>query len=228
MPRRIRLRETDGGRLEGAGGRRAWLTVWKRRAVAQLPPGAPREVRVRVRAAVERALARFGQEDDSQEVHDLVQGVVEDALDRMEAEAEQAARERRKQAILDRIPALLSLALARFPRGDVAAMLKRPGYSRARLTQGLRGHLEARLTGDETWEQVRDEAVAWVDGRLAEQPRLSRALAKGAASAAGLGALALQDPKVQEAVSRGLTKAREKVQELWARWTKPSGPPAES
>lgn len=154
--------------------------------------------------------------------------VLEDAVDDMRAETDRAAHEERKCKTISEVTLLLRVALRSFPKADVAAMLKQSGYSLASLKHGLRLDLERHLTGRETWEEVMDRVVAWVDCRLAEQSRLLRALAKGAGWAAAVSALALQDPNMQEAVSRSLTKAREKAQELWARLTKPDRPPAES
>jgi len=202
--------------------------MWKRWAVSQLPGGTPREVRVQVRAAVERALGRFGLADDDEEIRDVLFMVLEDAVDDMRAETDRAAHEERKRETLGKAALLLRVALRSFPKADVAAMLKQPGYSLASLKQGLRQDLEQHLTGRETWEEVMDCVVAWVDCCLAEQSRLRRALAKGAGWAAVMGTIALQDPNVREAAVRGLTKARDKASELWARWTKPDRPPAGS
>ncbi len=229
MSRRVRPRQNaDAARTGRDDAWPAWLIMWKRWAVSQLPGGTPREVRVQVRAAVERALARFGPTDDDEEIRDVLFMVLEDAVDDMRAETDRAAHEERKRETIGKATLLLTVALRNFPKADVAAMLKQPGYSLASLKHGLRLDLEGHLTGRETWEEVMDLVVAWVDCRLAEQSRLLRALAKGAGLAGAVGALALQDPNVREAAVRGLTKARDKASKLWARLTKPDGPPAKS
>lgn len=229
MSRRIRLRQNAAAARSGRDDtRQGWLIMWKRWAVSQLPGGTPREVKVHVRAAVERTLARFGPADDDEEIRDVLFMVLEDAVDDMRAETNRAAHEERKRETIGKAALLLRVALRNFPKADVAAMLKQPGYSLASLKHGLRQDLEQHLTGRETWEEVMDRVVAWVDRCLAEQPRVLRALAKGAGWAAAVGTLALQDPNVREAAVRGLTKARDKASEFWARLTKPSGPPAES
>ncbi len=229
MSRRVRTRQNaDAARSGRDDTRQGWLIMWKRWAVSQLPGGTPREVRVQVRAAVERALGRFGLADDDEEIRDVLFMVLEDAVDDMRAETDRAAHEERKRETLGKTALLLRVALRSFPKADVAAMLKQPGYSLVSLKHGLRRDLEQHLTGRETWEEVMDRVVAWVDCRLAEQPRVLRALAKGAGWATVMGTIALQDPNVREAAVRGLTKARDKASELWARWTKPDRPPAGS
>ncbi len=230
MSRRVRPRQNaDAARTTGRDdARQVWLIMWKRWAVSQLPGGTPREVRVQVRAAVERALARFGPADDDEEIRDVLFMVLEDAVDDMRAETDRAAHEERKRETIGKAALLLRVALRNFRKADVAAMLKQPGYSLGSLKHGLRLDLEQHLTGRETWEEVMDRVMAWVDCRLAEQSRVLRALAKGAGLAGAVGALALQDPNVRAAAVQGLTKAKGKASELWARLTKPSGPPAES
>ncbi len=228
MPRRIRLRQTsETTPPKNDGARRAWIASWKRWAVNQLPPDMPREVRVQVRAGVERVVARFGPGDDEEEIRDVILAVVEDALRRLQAETEEMKREETKRKMVAQTSLLLRFALRKFPRGEVRAMLKRPGYSVTSLTEGLRGHLEQRLTGEETLGEVMDRAVVWVERRLAEQPRVARLMKKAGTLAIGLGALAVQDPEVREAAVKGFTKARDTLRDVWARWitaSKPANP----
>lgn len=232
MPRRIRPRPTSDAPSPGDGARRKWLATWKRWAISRLPLDVSPTARVHVRAAVERALASLGPEDNEEEVQDVVLGVVEDVMGRMKATAEAATRDENKRAIITEAGLLLGLALRRFPAADVAAMLKQPGYSLAALTGGLRRHLNRHVTGDEKLEEVMDRIVAWAERRLAEQPKPSRAIPRavvraGGAAVATLGMIALKNPQVRETVAREFIKTKQKARALWARWTTRVEPPTQ-
>lgn len=205
--------------------RQRWLLTWKRWAAGQLPSDAPRRVKVHVRATVERTLSPFGPQDDADEVRDMVLGVVEAALEASRMERERIAREVAKRTLIAGAPSLLRVALRRFPKDEVAAMLKRPRYSLSALTHGLRRHLERHVTGDETADEILDRVISWVEQRLAEQPRLPRIVGKAGAATALFGAIALQNPEVREAAAKAFDRARDKVHELWTRWTGSSSHP---
>lgn len=232
MPRRIRPRPTSDAPSPGDEARREWLATWKRWAISRLPLDVSPSARVHVRAAVERALASLGPEDHEEEVRDVVLGMVEDVMGRMKATAEAARRNENKRAIITEVGFLLGLALRRFPTDDVVAMLKQPGYSLAALTEGLRRHLDRHVMGNEKLEEVMDRIVAWVERRLAEQPKPSRVLPHGVVRAGGaavatLGMIALKNPHVRETVAREFIKAKEKARALWARWTTRVEPPTQ-
>lgn len=226
MPRRVRSRQIPTAEPNAASqARRQWATTWKRWAIAKLPSTTPRTVRVELRVQVERALLRFGPDDDEEEVRDLVLRIVEDALRRIQTEQDQATREENKRTVVAEAKFLLRLVLAKFPGDEVAAMLKQPGYSLPALTQGLKRHLERHVAGTETLEEILERVVAWVERRLAEQPKPSRRwpglVAKVGGATAALTAMALKDPEVREATIKGLARAREKAREVLARWISP-------
>lgn len=232
MPRRVRIRQTSDAESNASREvRRHWLTIWKRWAVRQLPLTLARDVRVELRLQVERALLRFGPDDDEEEVRDIVLRIVEDALRRVQAENDRRTQEENKRAVVAEAESLLRLVLAKFPRDEVAAMLKQRGYSLTALTQGLKRHLERHVTGIETIEGVLGRIVAWVERRLAEQPKPSRhwpgtAVKIGGATAV-LAAMALKNPQMRETVGRGIEIGRDKARELWTRWKTRSDPPTQ-
>ena len=95
---------------------------------------------------------------------------------------------------------VLSAILAHFPQPAVAAMLRRPGYSRPLLAERLRRFLDRRLTGGESPERIIELVVGWINRRLAEQPpvassmRLLTGVRKAAPLVTAAGLLALQQP----------------------------------
>ncbi len=232
MPRPVRIRQVPSAEPDAASqARRQWVTTWKRWAIARLPSTMPRAVRVELRVQVERALLPFGPGDEEEEVRDLVLGIVEEAVRREQAEQDRAAREENKRTVVAQAEVLLRLVLAKFPQDEVAAMLKQPGYSLAALTHGLKRHLERHMTGTETLEEILKRIVAWVERRLAEQPKPSRhwpgtALKIGGATAA-VAAMALKNPQMRKAVGRGIEIARDKARELRMRWKTRSDPPTQ-
>ncbi len=229
MPRRRRVHSGDGPVPSPTDPeRQIWLARWKRWAVAELPSDSPRVVRVQVRAAVERALSRFTPRDDESEIRDAVAGVVEEARGRLSAETDQARHARSKQETLAG-PGNSWRPSAQFPRHEVAAMLKRPGYSHVALTVRLRRFLDRHFTGAESPQQVAELIVAWVERRLGEQPdpprRMSAAVKTAMTVAAAAAVVALQDPRVRDATIRQLTKARNKARTWLEKLIPPQEPP---
>ncbi len=220
MPRPVRIRPSSADQPTGSESpRRPWIHRWKQWAIQQLPPTAPRAVRVQLRAEVERALGRLNPETDEEEVRDVVLGVVETTTHQLEAEARQQAREGWKRQMVALAPGFLTLALRKFPSRGTIEMLKRPGYSLEALTLRLTRRLERDLTGDESLDEVQVRVGTWVEARLAEQPppppQWPRHLLAGGAAAATVAGMALQNPKVKDAAARGLAKARD-VLKRWA------------
>ncbi len=227
MPRQVRIRQTPTAEPDASTAvRRQWVTTWKRWAIAQLPSTTPRAVRVELRGRVERSLLHFGPGDDEEEVREIALGVVEDSLARLQAETDRTTREENKRTAVAEAEFFLRLGLVKFPRDQVAAMLKQPGYSIKALTQGLKRHFEKHVRGNEKIEEILERVVAWVERRLAEQPKPSRRwpglVAKVGGATAALTAMALKDPEVREATIKGLARAREKAREVLARWIPPS------
>lgn len=232
MSRRPRLRDASAG-SEGPDGeaRRRWLASWKRSALTALPPETSRTDKVRVRAAVERALVRFGPEDDEAEIRDIVGGIVEEVKGGLTTEAARAARLRLKREVVDGAGELLDGVLRRFPKDQVAAMLKRPGFSGIALKARLHRFLERTITGDERPERIAELVMAWAERRLAEQPFPSTStsrLAAGVGTAIGVlgsvGVVALQNPQIRDATVKHLKTARDKV----GRWLRPPVTPQAS
>ena len=206
-----------------------WRTRWKKWAVAQLGATASRAVKVDVRAAVERALARFRPDADEDELRDVIMTIVEDANRKTAADADRDAHKAIKQELVNRAGLLLKLAvLALKPRGTVA-MLQRPGYSLRHLEERLRKRLGRELTGNESWPEVQARVEVWVEARLAEQPqptppRISATTlaASGTAILAATVAVS-QNSSVQATAAQALEKGRALLTKLVA----PS-PPSDS
>jgi hypothetical protein len=230
MPRRRHVHSGDGPVPSPTDPeRQSWLARWKRWAVAELPSDSPPVVRVQVRAAVERALSRFTPRDEESEIRDAVAAVVEEARGRLSTETDQARHARSKQETLAGVGQLLEAVLAQFPQREVAAMLKRPGYSHVALTVRLRRFLDRHLTGADSPQQVAELIVAWVERRLGEQPdpprRMSAAVKTAMTVAAAAAVVALQDPRVRDATIRQLTKARDKARTWLEKLIPPQEPP---
>ena len=160
MPRRISVRgpnEDHSGASDES--RRLWVAKWKASAVAQMPADTPLEVKVQLRADVDRALARYRPDDDEAEISDIVASAVEEARTRLTAKLTGQFQEARKRLVIALAPVYLRAALAKFDQRLVAAMLRRPESSSAALIARLQGHLNPRLKGDEDQgdKPVRDE-----------------------------------------------------------------------
>ena len=232
MPRSPRIRESDDrepGRTREA--RRAWLSTWKSWAVSELPAETPRPIRVQVRAAVERALAHFGPDDDQAEVLDVIAGVVEEVHSHVRATAVQAAHAETKREVVAGAEEVLSAILAHFPQPAVAAMLRRPGYSRPLLAERLRRFLDRRLTGGESRERIIELVVGWINRRLAEQPpvasstRVLTEVRKAAPLVTAAGLLAFQQTAFRETVAKQVITARDKARAWLDKLTLPQEPP---
>ncbi len=228
MSRPVLPRQTGG---DGSGSTQDWRARWKRWAVEQLPATAPHAVRVEVRAAVERALARVPPTADESEIRDLVMLVVDEARKRLNADAEREARHAQKAVLVAGARQLLVTALRKLSSRGALRMIKRPGYSFQRLEYRLTRHLERHLTGEETWSEVQARVEAWVDARLAEQPpgASKSALVAGGATGVALGFAAAQHPAARDAAARAVQKGRELAQkgrEILAKLlTPPPAPP---
>ena len=229
MPRRIGVRGPGEDHSDPSDKtRRLWVAKWKAWAVRQMPADTPLEVKVQLRADVERALARYRPDDDEAETSDIVSSLVEEARTRLTAKLTGQFQEAGKRLVIALAPVYLRAALAKFDQRLVAAMLKRPESSSAALIARLQGHLNHRLKGDEDQGDVQRLVDAWVVRRLAEQPPVSEGRlrsALGAASAvATAGVAAYQHPNVKTVVNQGLTKLHQFIQRWWTP-PPPSAPP---
>ena len=230
MSRPVPPRQTGS---DGAAPTQDWRAPWKRWAVEQLPGSAPHAVRVEVRAAVERALARVQPTADEGEIRDLVLLVVDEAHERLKTDAEREARHARKTVLVASAGLLLGIALRKLSSRGALRMLKRSGYSFQRLEYRLTRHLEHHLTGEETRSDVQARVEAWVEARLAEQPRTpgisKSALVAGGVAGAALGFVAAQHPAARDATTRAIQKSREVAQKggeiLSKLLTPPPAPP---
>jgi len=193
-----------------------------------MPADTPLEVKVQLRADVDRALARYRPDDDEAEISDIVTSAVEEARTRLTAKLTGQFQEAGQKLVIALASVYLRAALAKFDQRLVAAMLKRPGYSSAALTARLQGHLKHRLKGDEDQGDVQRLVDAWVVRRLVEQPPVSEGRLRSALGAAGAvataGVAAYQLPTVKAAVDQGLTKAHRLIQRWWTP-PPPSAPP---
>jgi len=231
MPRRIGVRgsgEDHSGPSDET--RRLWVAKWKASAVRQMPADTPLEVKVQLRADVDRALARYRPDDDEAEISDIVSNVVEEANARLRAKLTGQLQEAGKRLVIALASVYLRAGLAKFDQRLVAAMLKRPGSSSAALTARLQGHLKHRLKGDDDQGDVQRLVDAWIARRLAEQPPLSKGGLGSVLGAAGTvataGVAAYQHPTVKTAVNQGLTKLHQLIQRWWTPLP-PSAPPSQ-
>ncbi len=221
-----------------SGSTQDWHIRWKSWAVEQLPSTAPRASRVRLRAAVERALQRVPTDADDAEIRDVVLSLVDETRRGLEADAAREARVLAKKLLVALAAGFLRSALDRLKSRGSVAMLSRPGYSFARLKQRLVRRLERDLTGDESHDEVQAVVDAWVDARLAEQPSrpgISKAaLVVGGATAVAVGVVAAQHPAARAAATRAVQQGRALAQKggqvlgevLMKLRTPPPAPPA--
>jgi hypothetical protein len=231
MSRPVPPRQAGGG--GGAAPTQDWRAPWKRWAVEQLPTTASHAVRVEVRAAVERALARVPSTADEAEIRDLVLLVVDEAHERLNADAERKARHAQKTVVVASAGLLLGTALRKLSSRGAQRMLKRPGYSFQRLEYRLTHYLERHLTGEETRSDVQAHVEAWVEARLAEQPPTpgisKSALVAGGVTGVALGFVAAQHPAARDATARAIQKSRAVAQKggeiLSKLLTPPPAPP---
>ncbi len=229
MPRGVRARDTgEEPQARSDVERRQWLSQWKKRAVDQLPPDPPRSLKVQLRTDVERALAHFRPSDDEEEVRDVVDSAVDDALNRLASVAADERHKLSKGAMIILTPIFLRIALSKQDRRLVAGMLNQPESSRAVLTVRLKRYLGRHLRGDEDHNDVQNLVDVWVACQLAKHRTTSRKtsripLGTASAVAAAAGLAAYQLPPVKTAVDRGLAKARQFVERLKA--PSPPAPP---
>ena len=78
-----------------------------------MPADMPLEVKVPLRADVERALARYRPDDDEAETSDIVASVVEEARTRLTAKLTGQFQEARKRLVIALAPVYLRAALAK-------------------------------------------------------------------------------------------------------------------
>ncbi len=232
MSRPVPPRQTGDG--DSSGSTQDWRARWKRRAVEQLPATASYAVRVEVRAAVDRALARVPPTADEGEIRDLVMLVVDEARKRLNADAEREARRAQKALLVAGAHQSLVTALRKLSSRGTLGMIKRPGSSFQRLEYRLTRHLERHLTGEETRSEVQTRVEAWVEAQLAEQPPPRPGVSKsvllaGGATGVALGFAAAQHPAARDAAARAVQKSRELAQrgrEILAKLlTPPPAPP---
>ncbi len=226
MPRGIRVRDAgEEPQARRDAERRQWLSQWKKRAVDQLPPDTPRSLKVQLRTDVEQALAHFRAGDNEEEVRDVVEGALDDTLNRLASVAADERHKVSKGAMIVLTPLFLRIALSKQDRRLVTEMLKQPESSRAVLTVRLKWYLARHLRGDEDHDDVQGLVDVWVACQLAKHRtkyrRPSRIpLGTASAVAAPPGLAAYQLPPVKTAVHRGLAKAQKFLEQL-----KPSSPP---
>jgi hypothetical protein len=230
MSRPVAPRQTGAG--NGAAPIQDWRTPWKRWAVEQLPATAPHAVRVEVRAAVDRALARIPPTTDEGEIRDLVLLVLDGAHERLKGDAERKARQAQKTALVAGAGLLLGIALRKLSSRAAQRMLRRPGYSLQRLEYRLIRHLQHHVTGEETRSDVQARVDAWVEARLAEQPStpsISKgALVAGAVTGVALGFGAAQHPAVREVTANSMKKSWEVIERSGEVISKFLAPPSSS
>ena len=86
MPRKpnIRARTQGDPTSDKIAERRAWLSDWKQRAILMLPREAPAGTRAQLRKDVEKALAQHGPGDPFHEVSDIVIGLAQEEVGRLQ------------------------------------------------------------------------------------------------------------------------------------------------
>ncbi len=145
--------------------RKPWLDRWKEKAVAQLPSTASAQRRAALRRKVEQALEGHGPHDAGGEIGDIVATVVTEITFQLEMEAMNKQRLDKKQAMINLAEKLLALAIPRFPASLVGTS---SSWERHHLVESLkeelRSHLQERLTGDESMDELGAILKAFVGG----------------------------------------------------------------
>jgi hypothetical protein len=135
--------------------RKPWLDRWKNKAVAQLPPTASAQERAALRRKVEQGLEEYGPHVAEREIEDIVATLVLEMTFQMETEAMDQQRISKKLEMINFAEYLLTLAVKKFPDSLVG---KPDSWERHHLVEPLkvelRLHLEERLTGDESMEEL--------------------------------------------------------------------------
>ena len=95
--------------------RKKWREKWKEWAIHQLPISSSAQTRATVRKSVDDALFHYGVKDSTNEIHDIVSGIVEKAT--LQIATEEAAHQRatRKKKLLDLAEQLLEVAIGKYP-----------------------------------------------------------------------------------------------------------------
>jgi hypothetical protein len=223
MPRRSRTRESVTAERGGSGeAHHAWVTIWKQWAVSELPESAPREVRVRLRAAVERALHPHHPADPEDEVRDVVLVIVEAVKETLAASRQRAEREARKREAIEAADRLMALAVLTRRGPALTAMLRRPGFSGVALTDRLKRRFAHELSGDEPLEQLVKIAQAVLDRALAKQPPVRRSHFPGVlvgtlAVASAAGKTLQENPELKRVTTEAIAKARGRASAWWTK-----------
>ncbi len=232
MPRRSQMRGANDGSAPAPrdDARRAWLSHWKEWAIEQVPVSASAATRSRVRLEVERALARLGAQDPENEVRDMVQATLDPILQELAGRDTDATHARRKQEHLEQVETYLEIALLLVAGPRTTAMLRRPEYAKPILTERLRRRLRRTLTGGESYQEVLDHTIAFVDRCLAKQPppprQWGRRLSTGTLITTVVAAKVLeQNPELRELVNKGLAAGQQKLRALLARLAAARKPP---
>lgn len=212
--------------------RQAWLSGWISRAQRELPVDTPSDIRLRVGAKLEQALLQFGPDSDMSAVEQLVKSFVEQARLAAEEAKNRTQRLENKAQLLEYAQAHLRRTVNVLPK-RIAGARGSPKrlHVRTTLRDQLQARLQKRLTGDESWSEVRewvDEFVASWRVRQTPERRMPLAmtlLAAGLTGAAGgAAAAALSKPEVRAKVKDRLSAVAAEL----AKRIRPSSPPTPS
>ena len=193
--------------------RQAWLTRRVNQGLAALPTEAPASARLRLRADIERALRGYDPGVPDPEVNALVQTLVDQACEQMEAEQERVERAANKATLIEDGLETLVRAIHRLPSRLVGApKTPKRRHLESRLRDELRGYLRSRLTGEElvfdVEELVRDFLATWQVEHTppSRVPGAVKAVASGLVGAVGgAAAVTLSMPSIRATVKAGMT-----------------------
>jgi len=191
--------------------RKRWLDRWKGWGVDQLPATASAQTRTTLRQLVEEALVGHGPRDSESEVEDIVAALVAAATFQLEFEETEQKRDGKKKEMMDLAEKLLAIAIQRFPSQIVGEPHSwERHYLLEQLRLELRSHLQDRLTGEESVEDLGPIIKAfigeWEKSTIPNPQRnigVTRRILLTFAAGAAVATATAKFPKIKEKVREG-------------------------
>lgn len=191
--------------------RKKWMDRWKNLAVAQLPAQASPQERATLRQSVEEALVGHGPGDSESEVEDIVAALGASVKFQLELEEMEKQRASKKKEMMDLAEKLLAMAIQQFPSHIVG---KPNSWERHHFVEQmgleLRSHLQDRLTGDESVEDLGPIIKAFVGGwekssipNPQNNSGVTRRILLTLAAGAAVATATAKFPKIKEKVQEG-------------------------
>jgi hypothetical protein len=209
--RQLEKIETCQGESGTSVERKRWIVQWKEWAVAQLPSTASPQTRATLRQSVEQALVGHDPRDSEAEIRDLILALVAQIKFQMEIEELEKQRASKKNEMMDLADKLLAIAIQRFPSQIVG---EPNSWERHHLLETLglelRSHLQDRLTGKESVEDLGPIIKAFVGGwEKSSNPNpqnnsgVTRRILLTVAAGAAVATATAKFPKIKEKVREG-------------------------